>query len=518
MVDSGDDRTENLAVTEVRADDLQVANTVIRFHVTVSNFGSLTARDVDVRLQVGEESPLTQRIAEIGPGGQAVLVFPYMFSIDRTELEDVDLDVRLQNNIQHHPLRIEIVPDARRADVLAADSLHDFVSPTLVGLPVLFVDGEPNVVPERGETYFLEATEVKGTGLLADTVTHTEFETASLSKYRVIFLCNIGEVSADRLQVLELWVRDGGGLVLMPGAQVRASSFNQVFFRDGQGLSPFGLIAEQGDNNRQNFAGFEVSPGGHPALRIAGSLENVFNSLKIYKWWSANVAEGQLGPIVSVPLRLTDENRSIAMAERSYGKGRVVAFSFPADLDWTDWPPHPSYAPVIFDLIHYLAGQSAASDATRVGGSFVQLVDLSAFDSHVAVVDPDGEKTEMLAKPVEGTAENSDSVLYQARVDEIRKRGIYQLQLTRNNGQTQPVHFAANINPDEGQLARLDFGQVGEQYFGARATRVSLAELNSLQISGGHNEIWPQLLVALAIILATEQLLGWWFGRFRTGG
>jgi hypothetical protein len=205
------------------------------------------------------------------------------------------------------------------------------------------------------------------------------------------------------------------------------------------------------------------------------------------------------------------------MAERSFGLGRVVGFSFPADLDWTDWPPHPSYAPVIFDLIHYLAGQTAAPEMTRVGGSFVQLVDLSAFDSHVAMVDPDGEKTEMLAKPLAGTDENSESVLYQARLDGLRKRGIYQLQLTRINGQSHSVLFAANVNPDEGQLERLDFGQVGQQYFGEKATRVSLTDLNSLQISGGHNEIWPQLLWALAIVLAIEQLLGWWFGRFRTG-
>jgi hypothetical protein len=516
-VDCGNDQVDNLAITDVRADDLQVANTVIRFNVTIANYGSLTARDVDVRFQVGEDAPQVNRISELAPGEQTSVVFPYFFSVDRAMLEDQDLDLRLRNNIVYHPIRVELVPDAKRVDSLPPDSRFDFISPTLGGLPVLFVDGEPNLIPERSETYFLAATEVLGTGLLADTVTHTEFETISLSKYKVIFLCNIGEVSAGRLQAVEQWVADGGGLVLMPGSQVRAQEFNNVFFRNGQGLSPFGLVAIQGDGNRQNYFGFDVAPGGHPAVRVAMSLDNVFNSLKIYQWWSSVLAEGQLGQTVSVPLWLTDENHSIAMAERSFGQGRVIGFSFPADLDWTDWPPHPSYAPVIFDLIHYLASGSAAPDTTRVGGSFAQLVDLSAFDSKVALIDPDGEMTEMLAKPLAGTDESSQSVLYQARVDGLRKRGVYQLKLTRSDGQSQPVLFAANVHPSEGQLERLDFGQLGEQYFGDKVSRVSLGELASLQFSGGHNEIWPQLLAALAVILLVEQLLGWWFGRGRTG-
>lgn len=517
VVDCGNDQVDNLAITDVRADDLQVANTVIRFNVTVANYGSLTARDVDVRFQVGEEAPQVNRIAELTPGQQTSLIFPYLFSVDRALIEDQDIDLRLRNNVAHHPVRVELVPDAKRVDSLPPDSQFDFVSPTLSGLPVLFVDGEPNSIPERSETYFLAATEVRGTGLVADVVTHTEFETVSLSKYKVIFLCNLGEVSADRLHAVEQWVRDGGGLVFMPGSQVRAQEFNNVFFQNGQGLSPFGLLAEMGDNNRQNYVGFDLAPGGHPALRVAVSLDNIFNSLKIYKWWSTTVAEGQLGQSVSVPLRLTDEQHSIAMAERSYGKGRVVGFSFPADLDWTDWPPHPSFAPVVFDLIHFLSSNLVAEETTRVGGSFTQLVDLSAFESNVSLVDPDGEMTEMLAKPITGTAESSQSVLYQARIDGLAKRGVYQLQLKRSDGQVQPVLFAANVNPAEGRLERLDFSQVGEQFFGDKVSRISLGELASLQISGGHNEIWPQLLAALAVLLIIEQTLGWWFGRGRTG-
>jgi hypothetical protein len=516
VVDSGSDWWDNVAISQVQAEDMQVANTVIRFAATVANHGPAIARDVAVRFQVGDEAPQINRIAELAPGQVTIVTFPHMFNAALAEGDDPDAAEPLAN-VSYHKIRVELAPEANRRDALSSDNGFDYVAPTWRGIPVLFVDGEPNVVPERSEVYFLSATEVKGTGLLADAVTHTEFESISLSKYKVIFLCNVSEVSRDRLVALEQWVRNGGGLVLWPGAQVRATPFNEAFFRDGQGLSPFGLVAEQGDSQRLNYVGFELASGGHSALRVSLSLPNIFNSLKIYKWWGTALAEGDLGKDVAVPLRLTDENRSIAMAERSVGRGRVVGFTFPADLDWTDWPPHPSYAPVIFDLIQYLAARDIRTESVRVGGSFTHLVDLSAFDANVAFVDPAGEMTESLAKPITSSDEATQSVLYQARLDQLRNRGFYQLKLTRGDGRFQPVLFAANIDPGESQLRRLDFQEVGESYFGDRVKRLTLAELDALEISGGRNEIWLQVLAALAAVLLIEQLLGWWFGRRRSG-
>jgi hypothetical protein len=516
VIDSGNEQVENLAITDVRSDELQVANTVIRYDVTVANRGALTARDVDVRLQVGETAPQINRIAELAPGQSVTLAFPFMFTPEAQDEDDQDLDRRFRDNQSYRHLRVELATDAQRTDALADDDTFDYVAPILNGIPVLFVDGEPNIIPERGETYFLEATEVQGTGLLAETVTHSEFESVSLSKYQVIFLCNVGEVSRDRLLALEQWVRDGGGLVIMPGAQVRAAAFNDVFFRQGEGLSPIRLLTEQGDYSRQNFCGFELAPGGHPAFRVALSLNNLFSSLKVYRWWTSEVAEGQLGTTVAIPLRLTDETRSIGMAERSFGKGRVLAFSFPADLDWTDWPPHPSYAPVVFDLIHYLSGGAGEPNTTRVGESFSQLIDLSVFESGVAFVDPDGETTESLAQPVSESEASSQSVLYQARLSDVGRRGVYQLKLRRSDGQPANILFAANLDPTEGDLRRLETEQFGSSFWGDRVSLIALADLGELEIAGGQNELWLQVLIALAALLFLEQLIGWWFGHRRS--
>ena len=515
VVDTGIDSDDNLTIVDIQPEDLLVANSVIRFNVTVANNGSLTAQDIGVRFQVGEEAPQVERIGELTPGKQSTITFRYMFNYDRTNISDNDIGDQLEQNLKNYPITVELMQEGRIVDLLRADSVADYVARVQNGIPVLLVDGQADLVPERSETHFLSSTEVRGTGLLTDMVTHTEFESVSLSKYGVIFLCNVSDVSSDRLKALRQWVEDGGGLVLMPGSLVRPDTFNATFFKEGKGLSPFQLISRQGDPNRQDYKSFDVTPGGHPGLAVVDALESVFNSLKIYQWFSTAVAEGQFGTEVIVPLRLTDENNSIAMAERTTGKGRVIGFSFSADLDWTDWPPHPSYAPVISDLIHYLASRDAGLATTVVGGSVAHPVDLSIYDGKVGLIDPQGEKIEANAKPYGEDDESKESVLYQVRFDEVRRRGVYEMQLLRNDRTQEKVLFAANVDPDEGKLKRLNVGSLGEGYFGDQTKLVTSEELASHAVSGGQNEIWPQLLLLLGAVLGIEQLLAWWFGKRR---
>jgi hypothetical protein len=212
---------------------------------------------------------------------------------------------------------------------------------------------------------------------------------------------------------------------------------------------------------------------------------------------------------------LTDEGQSIAMAERSFGEGRVIAWSFPADFDWTDWPAHPSYAPVFFDLVHDLARRDRNRAATIVGGSWTYPVDLSRFDTKVTLIEPTGETREATAAPVDASTASEETVLYQVRFDDLARRGMYTMRLQRPSGEDQRVQFAVNLDPSESNLQRVDLSAAGAEAFGPQAKVVTLAELESQVISGGHNEIWPQVLFFLAAILGLEQVLGWWFGRRR---
>ena len=175
-------------------------------------------------------------------------------------------------------------------DQLVDDSQRSFASRVLDGIPILLVDGDPSLTKERSETYSLNLLRVWGTGFKMTTVTTSQFETVPLAKYRVVFLCNVDTVSEERLKELERWVGDGGNVVFMPGNQVDAGTFNQNFYRDGEGLSPIMLKQITGFPAQNDWVNFEVDPQVHPMLQTVVNTDRAFlGTIAIFSFWTSEL-------------------------------------------------------------------------------------------------------------------------------------------------------------------------------------------------------------------------------------
>ncbi len=515
LVDAGSPLDENLAVTDVAVDDLLVSDTIVRFTVSVTNFGTRTAENIELRFRVDDAQPQTESIAVIPPGEARSVTFRHMFQYDRDSFADLDFQQQLLQNRFNARVQVDIVPRGDNRDFLAADSEHFFAVRALKRLPILIVDGDPSSVDERSESYYLRGIGLPGTGLMVDTATVGELETIAIGKYKVIFLCNVDEASSDRINVLTQWVTDGGGLVLMPGDRVRASRFNSTFFRNGKGLSPLGLDVAGGDPSRLDWVFMELQDNRHPAFRVALDEDVGMGQVEVFSWWKTIVAPGQSGVSVSTPLLLTDPDHSPAMGERTLGDGRVITFAFPGDADWTLWAAHPTFVCVMWDLVNYLSANATESTGNLVGDELTRLVDLTLFEREVALVDSQGEKTQARAESQDPSDDSAENVLYQVRFPKLTHRGFWQMDLKRKNSELDPVLFAANVDPRESDLRRIDLESLPADYFG-KSTRILTGENLILQNeSGTSNEIWPQVLMLLAGILALEQFLGWAFGRKR---
>ena len=527
VIDVAGTADQNLAITNIRADGLLVANKVINFIVDVANFGDTTIADLKVLLQVDQDQPQYQTVPSIAPGQTRQLVFAYVFnpvSVDNGVLAIEDD----QPNAKSYRVRAEIdrqslTGDSLAKDQLSADSARLLAASVIDGISVLLVDGDPSATSERSETHYLRSLNVLGTGLKMTTGTISDLETASLSDYSVIFLANVDEASADRTAALGQWVRDGGSLVMMPGNRVRAATFNATFFSPGgdgqenqeQGLSPIKLKNISGDPTMSNWANFEVSPQIHPALEVviesdASSLGNV----DVFSWWSSELPETAAADnSIEIPLRLNDADNSIAMVDRSLGDGRVVVFTIPGDGDWSMWPSSPTFAPVMVDLISYLAGSANVDRSITLGGSATIPIDLSAYENRVVVRDPQNEKMETVAKPIDSS--NPDSIFYQAEFENLSRRGFYDVQLTRHSGVQESVLLATNYDARESRLTRLTQAKLDDNFFGDKVSLVSTTGLLDQTVEGGNSELWVVILIGLMAILVAEQFLGWLWGRKR---
>ena len=413
--------------------------------------------------------------------------------------------------------RQSMTEEQLNSDQLLSDSTAFCAARIYGGIPVLLVDGDPSAVSERSETHYLNSLNVLGTGLQTETVTVTELETVSLSKYQIIFLCNVDEASADRIQSLKSWVEDGGNLVLMPGNKVRATTFNRSFHEDGNGLSPISLEAIAGDPTMGTWENFEVDPQIHPAFRVVvESDQTSLSRVDVFSWWTSQFDPAELGKSFVVPLRLSDDRNSPAMAERSWGNGRVVVFTIPGDGDWSMWPSSPTYAPVMIDMIDYLVGTVGEDSNLQVGGVVSYPVDLSVYQSRVFLKDPEGERVESVARPIEDSASGQqDDVLCRVQFDDLRRKGFYEVGIKTHEDEARSVLFATNSDPLESRISRMDESRMAGDFFNDKIRRLRFDEIKNERVSGGNTEIWPQIVWLLLIVLASEQFLGWWFGRKR---
>ena len=321
-------------------------------------------------------NPFMKSFPSIAPGETETVAFRHVFTGREQERFGGDQEEDVGLPFVSYRVKVEIDRSSLDEKTLAADQMLEdseaiFAARIMDGIPVLMVDGDPSASAERSETHYLRSVGVVGTGLDIDVATVTEFETVPLSRYSVIFLCNMDEASLERTGSLETWVREGGSLVLMPGNRVRAETFNQSFYKEGKGLSPLKLRSMAGDPTMNRWVNFEVDPQIHPALRvIVDSDASSLGRVDVFSWWESELNEELTNKTVSVPLRLTDKDHSPAMVDRSWGAGEVIVFTIPGDGDWSMWPSSPTFAPVVIDLVDYLVGQSANDAAISPGNRF----------------------------------------------------------------------------------------------------------------------------------------------------
>lgn len=594
LVDLSAANEQNIAVVAVRQERQLVVGSVSRFEVDVKNWGQQAVRDIQVEFRIGQGQPLIEKLPELNADETATVVFQHVFprsssavlsqhraagarmamshsgpiytSVPRQdEAEPLDwMSVQQDSGkeFQDVPVEVTLTLPQTKLDGLRDDSQYHYVARVLDRIPVLLVDGDPSSLPIRSETYALLPLANPDTGIAADLVTATELETVPLSKYQVIFLCNVDRISYDRVASLEQWVRQGGSLILFPGNRVQAASFNDVFYHEGKGLSPVELREIAGDPTRQTSVAMEPDAQPHPFLQRLVQIDaGIFSRTNVFSWWTATVNPQLESTVVTVPMKLNDEARSPALVDRVMGQGRVVYWSVAADADWSDWPSSPSYIVVMFDMVREVVEGSLKVPMATVGQDLIETVDLGRYRNQVrlegpelqqweTVAQPSGtftraakskpgadsadsadsndenqepnEDLDLKAPPVAGAAKDSaetpsaSSVFYEAMFPKLPQRGIYKIKLKPSGSGEDHIRLVAtNLEAREGDLSLVDRTQLAS-WVGDKVELVTLETVGTQSVDVSRDEFWFQVLLALLVTLGLEQFLACWFGTRRT--
>lgn len=495
LVDVGGRSTANVGVIALAPlDKSPVVGVPTRFEATVRNFGDSDVQDVTVTFTAGDAAPIHAKLATVKAGATASVPFTFTF-----------------RDAGAATLTAEI-----GADDLAADNTRYYAAAVQEGVQVLMVDGKPSSERGAAATFYLERAlappgELRS-GNLVQVVTENQFENLALEQFQTIVICNLYRLTEERIVALESYVKNGGGLVFFLGNQIDEAAYNGRLYRGGQGLLPLKLAGIEGDESERQWANLTLKAANHPVLRVYQGTSNPFlGQVKIFRWWSSVAPEdGVLPAGVNVLASLTNSKNDPLLIEKTFGKGRVLTVTTAPDTEWSTWPADPSFVVCSLEMVSHVARATARDQQLALCAPLRQVLNINRYESQVTITPPVKERATQLRGV---TAEDGKGIVIE--YDDTRQRGFYRISATRRDGRPELFAFAANIDPDEGDLRKADQAELRRRLGDTQVEFSTGFQQFRQSAEANRGELWRSLLIAMAMVLCAEQVLGWFFGQRR---
>lgn len=521
LIGVADEDAANLAVTDLELQSrLLVASTTGLIRASVANFAERPAENVELSLSLGHVAQPSKVLRELAPRQRASAELT-------TELVRAGWE----------SIRVELPPDA-----LPLDNVRYAAAQVADAVRVLIINGEPSADHFDDEvTFLVTALRPEGevfSGNEVVVIDESQLEETRLSSFHVVILANVYRLSEPAIDLLERFIRDGGGLLVFLGDQVDPDLYNVALYREGEGLLP----AELTEVIRPaRSVQLEITDPLHPVMRgLAGEGDPLGVSKIAFSEFIGCVPQGvtshdaaggddlvpsgaaappqeaaappQVAAVGSarVLARFNDPDEHPAIVQRRFGRGRVILVTTAVDKEWHHWPDHPTFLPVIMELTQHVVSRGDQGDSYYVGEPIKLTLDPAMFEAGLRVrtpAYPNEREVEMSAVPA------SDGRGLAVTWEHTETAGQYQFVLHRRDGRETIQLVAVNVDPKESDLATAGEDELGRALGDLPFEYVKGIDKLTGVTDTARTELWRVLLVIAFIVLTAEQSLAWWWGR-----
>jgi hypothetical protein len=502
--DVGDERTENAGITSLTAaDPVVLPDRPTRLRAGIRNFGSTNLAGVRVELYV-DGYLAGFKTTDVPPREETVVEFPHEF-----------------HAAGEHTVEARIPPDR-----LSADNQRWLSVPVSPRMNVLVVNGREGGRPAENASYYVQKALAPSTSREAWTgatrpkvISEADLAAEDLSQYECVFLCNVALVTPTEASLLQAYAEAGGGVVIALGDRVKPENYNALLYRDGSGLLPCALGSRQGDARdpqpTQKGFTFETSDLNHAVVAPFRGNPNAGLERAV----TLEYFQVKLPPASPARVVLRFDSGDPAIVERSVGLGRSVLVTTSADVTWSAWPVHPTFPPIIHEMVRFAAGGRSLERQRLVGEPLVRPLWSRETALPVVVRTPDG--SEHALRPLQN--EKTAQVVY----PETTRRGMYEILIgpasaprSRPAGSPRAEAgrrelFAVNVDTRESDLEPVDEKTLhsttlaGIPYL--RRSQWSEGPRDTADGAADRSGLASWLLVAIVALLLVEPLLAWSF-------
>ncbi len=508
VIDLGQPDSGNLAVTELRCGEPVVTPAKnVTILAKVKNFGPRACGPQRVELLIdgrsAGEAYAGEEAGGLAPGEEDSVGFSHRFETPGD-----------------HAVEVRLLAEAP-SDALDVDNHRFLALPVRQHLRVLCINGRPSGGSYQDATDYLRVALSPEGQQAEDSFTRVEVEPEGalrelyLDRYDCVFLAGVAQFVSGEAQVLQSYLKHGGGLVFFLGEGVNSDNYNDELGGGKRGrvrLLParLGTVESEGPFffDPREYRHSIVAPfRGREGAGLLRTPVNKYVKLTLPKGSKATVA-------------LAFEGGDPAIVEEQIERGRVVLVATSADTSWTPMPLLPSYVPIVQELLDFAVGGQLQQRNFLVGQTFGAFVSTPAADAALELRTPRGESAQIRLR-AEGDysswsfSETLTSGIYRARPSVPTAASV-------PTADWQPVSrsevFAVNVDTVESDLSKLTAEQLGEQIWSGIPFETSRENLDDepVQRIGRRGTLAKWLLCAVLSLLFLETFLAWRFGHHAT--
>lgn len=391
-------------------------------------------------------------------------------------------------------------------DALTADNAHHFVLSPGTALRVLVVEGAG--AADDVSLYLRGALEISDDGRFdVRTRRASVVRPVDLEGTDAVFLNDV-QIDGGSAERLRAYVEAGGGILVALGQDGGwpASAADML-------PGTVGPMEDriQGRGGRLGYLDYE-----HPVFEVfAGPRSGDFTGARFYRARRLELSDS------ATALARFDDG-SVALAELSYGRGKVLVWTTSLDAFWNDLALQPVYLPFVHRLAEYMGGRAEAVP-WFVAGQVVDLADPRALEMAGLVSSEAAGLTEGLDQ-VALTPSGANVPLPAGdgpRYLPLDEHGFYTVRRPGSDPE-RPFVIAVNVDLEESNLTPIDPNELVLQIEATTAATPmgdgfdQASELR-MEDQERRQSLWRWLLVAALGLFITETVISNWVSRKSPG-